>query len=311
MMGLAFSTGLCKIPRAWVFILWIIGRAASVANCTWTGDRVPVLLFPAECLAQGPGIPTDATSRRPRPLQFYRCPNRGLGRSCSSMPMSQMRNANRSEGRRRVLLVDDHPMVRERLSEIINRESDLIVCGEAEDRHQALGAVQSSQPNLVIIDLTLKNSDGVELIRDIHCRWPAQLMLVVSMHDESLYAERVLRAGARGYITKQEATRSILQAIRSVLSGNIYLNPNIATRIIRRLTAGPPTEAVSPAEFLADRELQVFELTGRGLNTRQIARQLGISAKTVETYRRRIRDKLKLRDPADLLQSAITWAHKP
>jgi DNA-binding NarL/FixJ family response regulator len=225
--------------------------------------------------------------------------------------MSQMRNANRSEGRRRVLLVDDHPMVRERLSEIINRESDLIVCGEAEDRHQALGAVQSSQPNLVIIDLTLKNSDGVELIRDIHCRWPAQLMLVVSMHDESLYAERVLRAGARGYITKQEATRSILQAIRSVLSGNIYLNPNIATRIIRRLTAGPPTEAVSPAEFLADRELQVFELTGRGLNTRQIARQLGISAKTVETYRRRIRDKLKLRDPADLLQSAITWAHKP
>jgi DNA-binding NarL/FixJ family response regulator len=135
-------------------------------------------------------------------------------------------------------------------------------------------------------------------------------MLVVSMHDESLYAERVLRAGARGYITKQEATRRILQAIRSVLTGNIYLNETISTQIIRRLTAGPGTEAVSPAEFLADRELQVFELTGRGLNTRQIAQQLNIGAKTVETYRRRIRDKLKLEDPADLLQSAITWAHQ-
>ena len=219
-------------------------------------------------------------------------------------------NSHRAHQRRRVLLVDDHPLVRERLAEIINREPDLTVCGEAEDRHQALGAVQTTQPDLVIVDLTLKNSDGVELIRDIHSRWPAQRMLVVSMHDESLYAERVLRAGARGYITKQEATRSILQAIRSVLNGTIYLNETISTQILRRLTAAPGAHAVSPAEFLADRELQVFELTGRGLNTRQIAQQLDISSKTVETYRRRIRDKLKLGDPADLLQSAITWAHE-
>lgn len=219
-------------------------------------------------------------------------------------------NAVSRSPRRRVLLVDDHPLVRERLAEIINREVDLSVCGEAEDRHQALAAVLTTQPHLVIIDLTLKNSDGFELIHDIHSRWPTQLMLVVSMHDESLYAERVLRAGARGYITKQEATRSILDAIRLVLAGNIYLNSAIATQIIRRLTAGPTTEAVSPADFLADRELQVFELTGRGLNTRQIAQQLNIAAKTVETYRRRIRDKLKVTDPADLLRAAITWAHK-
>jgi DNA-binding NarL/FixJ family response regulator len=211
--------------------------------------------------------------------------------------------------RRRVLLVDDHPLVRERLAEIINREPDLVVCGEAEDRHQALGKVQATQPDLLIVDLTLKNSDGVELIRDIHHRWPAQLMLVVSMHDESLYAERVLRAGARGYITKQEATRSILEAIRCVLGGNIYLNQMISTQIIRRLAAGQAPVSGSPAEFLAERELQVFELTGRGLNTRQIAQQLNIGAKTVETYRRRIRDKLKLKEPADLLQSAINWAH--
>jgi DNA-binding NarL/FixJ family response regulator len=216
----------------------------------------------------------------------------------------------RTRERRRILLVDDHPLVRERLAELINREPDLTVCGEAEDRHQALGAMQTTQPNLIIIDLTLKNSDGVELIRDIHSRRPAQLMLVVSMHDESLYAERVLRAGARGYITKQEATRSILQAIRSVLTGNIYLNETISTQILRRLTAAPETTGVSPAEFLADREMQVFELTGRGFNTRQIARQLDIGAKTVETYRRRIRDKLKLKNPDDLLQSAIAWTHQ-
>ena len=221
-----------------------------------------------------------------------------------------LQNSQRAQQHRRVLLVDDHPLVRERLAEIINREPDLKVCGEAEDRHQALRAVQSTQPNLIIVDLTLKNSDGVELIRDIHCRWPAQLMLVVSMHDESLYAERVLRVGARGYITKQEATRSILEAIRSVLAGNIYLNDAISTQIIRRLTAATGTEAVALAEFLADRELQVFELTGRGLNTRQIAQQLNIGAKTVETYRRRIRDKLKLQNPAELLQSAIAWTHR-
>ena len=164
--------------------------------------------------------------------------------------------------RTRILLVDDHPLVRERLAEIINRETDLHVCGEAEDRHQALEAVCEKHPDLAIIDLTLKNSDGLELIKDIHSRWPALLMLVVSMHDESLYAERVIRAGARGYITKQEASRNILLAIRRVLEGNIFLNEKIATQIISRLTAHPGAVGATPAELLADRELQVFELTG-------------------------------------------------
>jgi DNA-binding NarL/FixJ family response regulator len=210
----------------------------------------------------------------------------------------------------RILLVDDHPLVRERLAEIINREKDLVICGEAEDRHQALQVVKSSHPDLVIIDITLKSSDGVELIRDIHARWPALLTLVVSMHDESLYAERALRAGARGYITKQEATRNILSAIRRVLTGQIYLNDRIASRILSRLATPGRPGAFSPAELLADRELQVFELTGRGLNTRQIAARLHLGVKTVETYRARIREKLDVKDPDDLLAIAISWAHK-
>jgi len=211
----------------------------------------------------------------------------------------------------RILLVDDHPMVRERLAEILGREADLRVCGQAEDRHDALAAVEAKRPDLVIVDLTLKTSDGLELVKDIHSRRPFLPMLVVSMHDESLYAERAIRAGARGYITKQEATRNILVAVRRVLAGNIYLNERITTRILSRLTAHPDQDVAAPAALLADRELQVFELTGRGLNTREIAARLRVSPKTIETYRVRIREKLNLKDGRELLQLAISSAHQP
>jgi len=207
-----------------------------------------------------------------------------------------------------ILLVDDHPMVRERLAEVINREPDLVVSGEAEDRHEAIEAIISKPPALAIVDLTLKNSDGLELIKDIRSRWPKMRVLVVSMHDESLYAERAIRAGAMGYITKQEATRKILLAIRRVLDGSIYLNERIATRLISRLMTHPDQATTTPAEHLADRELQVFELTGRGLNTHEIARQLQVAVKTVETYRARIKEKLKLKDASELLQLAISWS---
>jgi DNA-binding NarL/FixJ family response regulator len=241
----------------------------------------------------------DSFLLRPLPLRFNHCPMTREAESSSKKPQ-----------RIRILLVDDHPLVRERLAEILNREADLHVCGEAEDRHQALEAVERKRPDLVIVDLTLKNSDGLELIKDLHSRWPKLLMLVVSMHDESLYAERAIRAGARGFITKQEATRSILLAVRRVLSGNIYLNENTATHLISRLTARPGSVGATPAELLGDRELQVFELTGRGLNTRQIAGRLHIGVKTAETYRARIREKLNLKDPTDLLQLAIAWTHQ-
>jgi DNA-binding NarL/FixJ family response regulator len=207
----------------------------------------------------------------------------------------------------RILLVDDHPMVRERLAEIINRESDLKVCAEAADRQGAIQAAETAKPDLAIIDLALKNSSGLELIKDLHARWPRLVMLVVSMHDELLYAERVLRAGARGYITKQEATRSILLAIRRVLAGHVYLNEKTATTVIARLTSNPQADSASLTDQLTDRELQVFELTGNGLSTRDIAEQLGIDVKTVETYRVRIKEKLDLKSSSELLQLAIRW----
>jgi DNA-binding NarL/FixJ family response regulator len=217
-----------------------------------------------------------------------------------------MRQAAQS-AKRRVLLVDDHPVVREGLAESINRESDLAVCGEAEDRHEALEAIEHKKPDLVVVDLALKNSSGMELIKDIHSRWPRLPMLVVSMHEELLYAERVLRAGARGYLTKQEATRSILSAVRHILTGEIYLSPRTASVVLKRLAPGNKGGVDSIVDTLAERELQVFELTGQGFNTRQIAEKLFIDVKTVETYRARIKEKLALKDASELLQLAIRW----
>ena len=212
--------------------------------------------------------------------------------------------------RLRVLLVDDHPMVRERLAEIINREADLVVSGEAEDRQGAIKAILAHPPDLAIIDLKLKNSDGLELIKDIKTRWSKLRMLVVSMHDESLYAERVIHAGALGYITKQEATRRILEAIRTVLAGKVYVSAKVAGHLVSKLVSHGGHDSTNPAEALADRELQVFELIGDGHNMQGIARQLHIATKTVETYRARIKEKLNLKNGSDLLQLAISWSRK-
>jgi DNA-binding NarL/FixJ family response regulator len=211
--------------------------------------------------------------------------------------------------RTRILLVDDHPMVRERLTELIERELDLMVCGEAEDRHQALDIIATTQPDLAVIDLTLKSSHGLELIKDIHARHPKLLMLTLSMHDESLHAERVIRAGAHGYITKQDATKKILAAIRRVLSGELYLNEKIAAQILARLTGHQRPVSGLPMDSLSDRELRVVELTGQGNSVRQIAEELRVDVKTVETYRARLKEKLQLKDAAGLLQFAIHWTH--
>ncbi|HZR21749.1 MAG TPA: response regulator transcription factor [Verrucomicrobiae bacterium] len=207
----------------------------------------------------------------------------------------------------RVLLVDDHPVVREGLAESINRETDLTVCAQAEDHQGALRAIETTHPELIVVDLMLRDSSGMELIKDIHVRWPRLLILVVSMHDETLYAERVLRAGAQGYITKQQATHDILLAIRRVIGGGIYLNERTASAVLARLAAKPQLASHSIPDLLADRELEVFELTGRGLSTREIAGQLRIDVKTVDTYRARIREKLNLKSSSELLQLAIRW----
>ncbi|HVM47587.1 MAG TPA: response regulator transcription factor [Candidatus Acidoferrum sp.] len=207
----------------------------------------------------------------------------------------------------RIVLVDDHPIVRDGLADAINHEADLAVCATAEDRAEAMDAIERAKPGLAVIDLMLKSSSGLELIKDVHARWPRLLILVVSMHDETLYAERVLRAGARGYITKQQATRDILLAIRRVLGGGIYLSEKTASTVLSRLTSQPELAGDMIADRLADRELQVFEMTGRGLSTREIAEHLRIDMKTVDTYRTRIKEKLALDSTGDLLKLAIRW----
>jgi DNA-binding NarL/FixJ family response regulator len=206
-----------------------------------------------------------------------------------------------------VLLVDDHPVVRDGLAEAINNEPDLSVCAVADERYEALRAAEATHPDLMVVDLLLKNSSGLELVKDLHARWPRLLILVVSMQDEDLYAERALRAGARGYITKQQATRKIIVAIRRVLNGEIYLSDKLANSVLARLAANPKATCDSITEALTDRELQVFELTGIGLSTREIAQRLHLDVKTIETYRARIKDKLHLKDASELLQVSIRW----
>lgn len=221
--------------------------------------------------------------------------------------MASSVQSSTSPPRKRVVLVDDHPMVRERLAEVIQREPDLTVCGEAESRHEAMEAIAASHPDLVIIDLTLKNSHGLDLIKDIQAQYPGLAMLVVSMHDELLHAERVVRAGARGYITKQEATRRILLAIRTVLKGGVYLSENVAAHIAANCVGRPRTKSGLAIDELSDRELRVFELIGEGRGTRQIADELHLDMRTIDTYRHRIREKLHLKDTDELRHHAIRW----
>lgn len=217
---------------------------------------------------------------------------------------------NNSESKHRVFLVDDHPMVRERLAELIAREPDLEVCGEAEERNEALAGILSLRPELAIIDLSLKSSLGIELIKDLQSMHPEVRILVVSMQDEMIYAERCIRAGARGYITKQQASRHVMAAIRTVLAGEVYLSDAVAKLILSRSISRPADSGhLSSISLLADRELQVFEAVGHGQSTRQIAQLLGLDIKTIETYRARIKDKLGLKDAAELLQRAIAWVH--
>lgn len=209
----------------------------------------------------------------------------------------------------RIAVVDDHPMVRERLAEVINREPDMTVCGEAEDRFQALEVIGETQPDLAIVDLRLKNTHGLELIKDLQAMHPQVRILVFSMQEESLYAERTIRAGAHGYITKQEATRNILLAVRQVLAGEMYLSPAMANRIAMHFLGKTRTGLPTTVDSLSDRELQVFELIGAGRNTKEIGEHLHLDVKTIETYRARIKDKLNLKDASELMRRAIIWAH--
>ncbi len=208
----------------------------------------------------------------------------------------------------RVLIVDDHPALREALALRIGRHPDLEVCGEAADAGEALRIIEETQPDVAVVDLSLKSGDGLDLIKRIKDRNHHIRMLVWSMHSESLYAERALRAGAMGYVNKDQATGTIIEAIRRVLEGKVWLSEAMAERMLRR-AVGParPGNTGSPLDTLADRELEVFRLIGEGMKTVEVAEQLHLSVKTVETYRDRIRFKLELRSGTELAHYATQW----
>jgi DNA-binding NarL/FixJ family response regulator len=211
----------------------------------------------------------------------------------------------------RIMIVDDHPMTRAGLVHLINHQLDMIACGEAESAEQALDILDSSRPDLLLIDITLPGKSGLELIKDVKAMRPELLMLVISMHDESLYADRVLRAGARGYITKHEGGEKLIEAIRHVLGGKIYVSESMSAHILEIFSGGQAALNRSSIEKLSDREFEVFQSLGEGLSSQQIAKKLHLSAKTVDAHRANIKTKLNIRTTAELIAYAARWAsHK-
>jgi DNA-binding NarL/FixJ family response regulator len=208
--------------------------------------------------------------------------------------------------KRTVFLVDDHPLVRDWLATLINRQADLAICGEAQSAPEARQKIENAEPDVAVVDITLEKGSGLDLIKDLRLLRPKMAIIVLSMHDESLYAERALRAGARGYVAKKETSRSILLAIRQVLEGKLYLSGQFAESIATRFLNGKKQDA-SPIEGLSDRELEVFRMIGRGMKTREIAESLHISMKTVQVYCARIKEKLNLADATQLIREAMRW----
>jgi DNA-binding NarL/FixJ family response regulator len=221
--------------------------------------------------------------------------------------MTRTADPERGQPRRTVFLVDDHPLVSEWLTALINGQPDLIVCGQAEQAQAALQTIAQLQPDVAVVDLSLRDSSGIELIKNLKQTCPAVAVLVLSMHEESHYAERALRAGAKGYITKRESTRKVIGAIRQVLEGRLYVSTALAAVLAEQFVRGEPLATRSPIEQLSDRELEVFELLGRGRPTRQIAATLNLSVKTVQAYCARIKDKLALSNATELLREAVRW----
>jgi DNA-binding NarL/FixJ family response regulator len=209
----------------------------------------------------------------------------------------------------RIVIVDDHPIVRRGLTEVINQEPDMAVCGESDTAAGGLALIRSARPDVAIVDLSLGLDSGLQLVKELDASIPGARVLVLSMHDETLHAERALAAGARGYIMKQEAMQNLIAAIRCVASGKTYLSPQMSNRIVARVTSRGTTEH-QPTSFerLTDREREVFSLIGQGLATRDIARQLDLSRKTVETYQARIKEKLGLATGHELIRMAVSWS---
>lgn len=207
---------------------------------------------------------------------------------------------------RRIVIVDDHPIVRQGLQMLMEGEPDLELCGESDNTVDALTMIEKVKPDLAIVDLALRDSSGLDLIKDLQVRLPDLPVLVLSMREEGFYAERVLRAGARGYVAKEEGPKQLLEGVRRVLQGQVYVSDRIASKVMSKIVSGAD-QTESPIGMLSDRELEVFELIGQGLPTREIAKRLHISSKTVDSHREHIKRKLGLDSGTDLLKHAIEW----
>ena len=204
-----------------------------------------------------------------------------------------------------VFVVDDHPLLRQGLALLINREQDLMVCGEAEEAQTAMTEIAAKKPDILIADISLNGPDGLDLLKNLRTQYPNLPVLILSMHDESIYAERALRARANGYIMKQEATEKVLVAVRRILGGDIYLSDRMANKLLHQYISGTAADVKTQLSALSDRELEVFRLIGEGRSTRQIAEKLHLSIKTVETYQAHIKEKLSLQSGRELVQHAI------
>lgn len=207
-------------------------------------------------------------------------------------------------------MVDDHPLMRKGLGELINQQSDMIICGEADDAPEALKAIGQIRPDLVIVDISLKTQNGIELIKNIKAINPSIQILVLSMHDEAIYALRVLKAGAKAYVMKQEVVDKVMEAIRRIRSGKVFVSERVAAQMLNQVVDGNDPSRESPVDSLSDRELEIVTLIGNGTPTREIAKRLGISIKTVESHRAHIKDKLSLTNATQLVQWCVRWVEE-
>lgn len=227
--------------------------------------------------------------------------------SPSNTPAASAGSNSSEPVRHRIFLVDDHPVTREGVRVLIDQEPDLVVCGQADSAPAALQLIQRLKPDLAVVDITLKTTSGIELMKNVKALLPDLPVLIMSMHDESLYAERALRAGAKGYVMKHEASDRILTAIRSVLAGDLYLSEKMKEKMLHRLVRSRKNEVVFTIDTLSDREMEVFQLIGNGFGTRQIADKLNLSVKTIDSYREHLKLKLRLEKGSDLVRHAIQW----
>ena len=225
----------------------------------------------------------------------------------SEYMLKKQRTATK-QNKSKVLIVDDHPIVREGLVALIDRQGDLKVCGQADDAYDALKSIDKLKPNVVIVDISLKGSNGIELTKSIRAQYPALPVIVFSFHDESLYAERALQAGASAYLTKKADSEKILKAIRTVLNGELYVSDELSKKLLHKIIGDKTGKTITPIDNFSDREFEVFRLIGQGYRAAEAAKQLHLSSKTIETYRERIKRKLGLGDSSELLRYAIKWS---